>query len=223
LKERSTLINRLIAEKAYRASYVRAKLNVLIPSQIRALRLSQKMSQPELAEMAEMKQPRISLIEQPGGTKFSLETLVRLAAAFNVGLQVSFVPFSEMLQWENNYSQDSFDVTQLSNDLDFLQPAVRTVRRRTKRNRNSRRVPSSGGTIPMSVPIGGFGASTNMIPAQRERAQMKLQFEVSKQPSAQTQIAEVITLPNRSGSVLNGLSMQRAVAAAAGAGRHYGN
>lgn len=123
MSERSKLIDRLIAEKDFRADYIRAKLDVLVPSQLRALRLNKEMNQPALANEAGMKQSRISAMETPGKVNFNLETLVRMAAAFGVGLVVKFVPFSEMLRWENEYSQDSFDVASIDEDIDFLDPS----------------------------------------------------------------------------------------------------
>lgn len=121
MSDRSNRISKLLASASSRASYIRSKLNVLIPSQIRALRLkSNNMTQQQLAALADMAQPRISAMERPGETKFNIETLVRLAAAFRVGLKVEFVPFSEMLAWENNFSQDQFDVRKIDNDLVFI-------------------------------------------------------------------------------------------------------
>jgi transcriptional regulator with XRE-family HTH domain len=80
------------------------------------------MTQKQLAELANMAQPRISAMEQPGETAFNIETLVRLASALKVGLKVEFVEFSEMLAWENSYSQDEFDVVPLDKDTEFLHP-----------------------------------------------------------------------------------------------------
>ncbi len=121
MSDRSKRISKLLASASSRASYIRAKLNVLIPSQIRALRLkSNNMTQQQLAALADMAQPRISAMERPGETKFNIDTLVRLAAAFKVGLKVEFVPFSEMLAWENNFSQDQFDVRKIDDDLVFI-------------------------------------------------------------------------------------------------------
>lgn len=123
MNERSKKISKLLSNSTSRASYINSKLNVLIPSQIRALRLRRdNMTQKQLAALAEMAQPRISAMERPGATKFNLETLVRLASAFKVGLKVEFVAFSEMLDWENSFSQDSFDATKLDNDVHFLNP-----------------------------------------------------------------------------------------------------
>jgi transcriptional regulator with XRE-family HTH domain len=104
----------------HREAYVRASINVNLPSQIRALRLRRQMSQNELAVAAQMKQPRISAMEKPGATKFNVETLVRVAAAFRVGLIVKFVSISEMLAWENRFSQDSFNVVTFEQDRGLL-------------------------------------------------------------------------------------------------------
>jgi transcriptional regulator with XRE-family HTH domain len=82
--------------------------------------------QLDLAQAAGMKQSRVSVMETPGAANFNLETLVRLASVLKVGLVVKFVSFSEMLNWENNFSQDHFTVTGLDDDVDFLTPPVST-------------------------------------------------------------------------------------------------
>jgi hypothetical protein len=62
------------------------------------------------------------MFETPGAANMTIETLARLAAAFKVGLLVKFVPFSEMLRSENEYSQDRFFVTPVDKDMEFLDP-----------------------------------------------------------------------------------------------------
>ena len=124
MSERSELISKLIENKETRGAYIRAKLNVNIPSQIRALRQKREMTQGTLADEADMKQSRISAMERPGETKFNLETLIRLAAVLRVGLSVKFVSFSEMVKWSNEYSQDNFDVVKIENDPAFVAPEV---------------------------------------------------------------------------------------------------
>ncbi len=61
-------------------------------------------------------------MEKPGLVTFTLETLIRLAAAFRVGLKVEFVPISEMVRWDNSYSQDEFSVVPIEKDEEFLNP-----------------------------------------------------------------------------------------------------
>lgn len=122
--ERATIKNKLLESRQNRESFIRAKLNHLIPSQIKALRLRHDWTQSELAEESNMKQARVSAMEKPGEVSFSLETLIRLAAAYRVALQVRFVPFSKFSKWEDEYSQDGFDVTRIEQDEAFAKPSV---------------------------------------------------------------------------------------------------
>lgn len=217
MSDRSQLISRLLRERDFRAAYIRAKLDVLIPSQLRALRLGQDKTQPEVANMADMKQSRISAMETPGRVNFNLETLVRMAATQNVGLVVKFVPFSEMLEWENSYSQDAFNPTLLANDVAFLEPSNVAARKRPrKRARRS---------IPVAVRImQAVGAMRYRVPSQREGAQMNL-FEPSEPLLKERKYVDVLTMSNRSGETLKDNSLiRKAVAATTGASawRRYG-
>jgi transcriptional regulator with XRE-family HTH domain len=119
---RLEIISKLLNQRASRESYLRAKLNQLISSQIKALRLREGWTQKDLGDKADMKQARISAMEKPGLVTFTLETLIRLAAAFRVGLKVEFVPISEMVRWDNSYSQDEFSVVPIEKDEEFLNP-----------------------------------------------------------------------------------------------------
>jgi transcriptional regulator with XRE-family HTH domain len=115
----------MTSSREARESYIRSKLSVLLPSQIRSLRIRRGIKQSELGVAAGMKQARVSAMEKLGDAKFSIETLIRLAAAFRVGLEVRFVSFGEMLAWENGYQPDQFDVAALENDKDFVRPTDR--------------------------------------------------------------------------------------------------
>ncbi len=64
-----------------------------------------------------MLQPRISAIEKPGGGQLNLETLCRLAAGFDVGLEVKFVPFSELLDWDKRFDPEHFSVPTFDEEL----------------------------------------------------------------------------------------------------------
>jgi transcriptional regulator with XRE-family HTH domain len=154
VSEKSQLIDRLKDSKESRAAYTRAKLSVNIPSQVRALRRRRELTQAQLAVAAEMKQSRISAIERPGAVKLNLETLIRLAAAFKVGLIVKFAPFGEMLDWENSFSQDVFNAPKIEDDLEFLgERTRRTTRRRT--TKRAIKVIATGDTA-MSQSIGAI-------------------------------------------------------------------
>jgi transcriptional regulator with XRE-family HTH domain len=77
--------------------------------------------QSDLANAAEMHQSRISMFETPGANP-TIGTLSAIAAALRVGLKIEFVPFSEMLDWENSFSQEQFAVTKIDDDGLFLNP-----------------------------------------------------------------------------------------------------
>lgn len=124
MSEKSELIIRLKNSKKSRDAYTRAVINVIVPAQIRGLRFKHELTQKALAREADMKQSRISTMERPGATRFNVETLIRLASAFKVGLKIEFISFGEMLRWENEFSQDAFDVVSLDKDAEFQRPEV---------------------------------------------------------------------------------------------------
>lgn len=119
MSEKSELISRLKNRGQSRYAYIRAILNVLIPAQIKGLRFKRGFTQKALADLADMKQSRISTMESPGATKFNIETLIRTAAALKVGLKVQFVSFSEMLEWENGFNQTAFNPVTIDEDREF--------------------------------------------------------------------------------------------------------
>ena len=114
---KSKLITRLLNDKKYRKAYVASQIKVGIPFQIKAMREKREWSQGQLADMANMLQPRISAMEKAGHGSPNIETLLRLAAAFDIGLVVKFAPFSELVSWGDKFSPDTFNVPSIENDM----------------------------------------------------------------------------------------------------------
>ncbi len=106
-----------LKDKTYRDAYVASQIRIGLPLQVRALRKSRRWTQPELAEHANMAQPRISEIEKPGERKLNIDTLLRLAAAFDVGLQVRFVPFSELINTSEGLDLDNLWIPSFDTEL----------------------------------------------------------------------------------------------------------
>ncbi len=106
-----------LRNKEYRDAFVAAQIRVGLPMQCRALRESREWTQPHLATAAGMSQPRISEIERPGERKLNLETLLRLASAFDVALQVRFVPFSRLADDDDRLDLDNFYVEPFEEDI----------------------------------------------------------------------------------------------------------
>ena len=81
-------------------------INVGIAFQIRSLRNRQNLTQTNLAELLNVKQPLVSAWENPNYGKYSLHTLKELAKAFDVGLLVRFIPFGSLMDWTVNLKPD---------------------------------------------------------------------------------------------------------------------
>ncbi len=113
----SKTIKRLKKGREHRAAYVSSKINIGLPFQIRALRNQRGWDQKTLALEAGMAQPRISALENPGYGRFTLETLKRLANAFDIDLVVTFAPFSEGTQLFDSFSPDEFAVPSFEEEL----------------------------------------------------------------------------------------------------------
>jgi transcriptional regulator with XRE-family HTH domain len=125
----------LIAEmkdKKYRDGYIAAQIALGLPSKIRALRVERKWTQGELARLAKMAQPRISEIETPGERKLNLDTLQRIASAFDIGLEVNFVPFGELIEHSEGFDPDSFSVKSFDVELTESLKAEETNRKVAK-------------------------------------------------------------------------------------------
>jgi transcriptional regulator with XRE-family HTH domain len=97
VKTRRQQIADNLKDKKHRDAFVGSLIRVRLPTQIREMRLERSWNQSELGRRAGMKQSRICALEQIGYEEFSLSTLKRLASAFDVGLKVCFVPFSELV------------------------------------------------------------------------------------------------------------------------------
>ena len=86
------------ARKAFVSSTIAARLAVRIYN----LRKQAGWTQPQLAEHADMKQARISVLEQGDYENFTFSTLKKIAAAFGVAIIIDFVSFPEFLKWSES-------------------------------------------------------------------------------------------------------------------------
>jgi transcriptional regulator with XRE-family HTH domain len=106
-----------LKRKSYRDEYVAEGVRTGIAHQIRALRDQREWSQKMLADVLVKPQSVVSRIEDPDYGKLSIQTLLEIAAAFDVGLIVRFVNFPEFLRRTRNVgpqalTAESFDEAQ---------------------------------------------------------------------------------------------------------------
>lgn len=109
-----------IRDKQYRHGLIAAQIEVDLPLQLKALRKERGWSQPEMERRTGMKQSRFPLMERPGGASFTLDTLRRLAEAFDVALIVRFAPFGEFLDWSKDFNPETFTVPSFGQQADCV-------------------------------------------------------------------------------------------------------
>jgi transcriptional regulator with XRE-family HTH domain len=119
-----------LADQTYREAFISEEIDIGLPMQLRAMREKRGWNQKYIAEKMDTKQPRFSLMEKPGYGNFSINTLKRLASIFNVGLIVSFVPFSEMIDFVEGFGPKRLEVPSFGDEYLALE-------RRYSRSRQS--------------------------------------------------------------------------------------
>lgn len=107
--------------KDYRHGYADEFLNSSIATQIKVLREQRGWSQKELAKRANMKQPRISVMENVNYSSWSINILRKLAEAFDITLKVSFESFGKRLIDIEQFSRDALERSSFDNDPDFVE------------------------------------------------------------------------------------------------------
>jgi transcriptional regulator with XRE-family HTH domain len=106
----------------YREALVFENVYTGVCSQMRVLREQRELSQAEFGRKAKMAQERISILEDPNAeTKPTLKTLLRVASAFDVGLDVRFVPFETILDRSVNTESSALQVPSFDEELPELE------------------------------------------------------------------------------------------------------
>ena len=113
------LWNKLSGSKAYREEFVAAQAKRAIPFQISALMDRQALTQKELAKRAKLTQGVISRAADPGYGNLTLNTIIRVAAGFDVAFIGKFVPFSDLVTFFDLLSGDELaNVPSFNEELD---------------------------------------------------------------------------------------------------------
>jgi transcriptional regulator with XRE-family HTH domain len=113
-----------LQKRAYRQAYVAEHVRRGIAYQIRALRDQRRQKQGELAEELGKPQSVVSRLEDPSYGKVTVQTLLEVAAVFDVALQVRFVPFSAFLRDTRDVSPKAIEVPSFEDEA-AAQPVVK--------------------------------------------------------------------------------------------------
>jgi transcriptional regulator with XRE-family HTH domain len=106
-------------DKEYRHGYADENLNATIATQIKVLREQREWKQEDLAKEAGMKQPMISRYENVNYSSWSINTLKKLAAAFDVYLDVRFQSFQTLVEIAENFGRETLEVPPFTEDPFF--------------------------------------------------------------------------------------------------------
>ena len=103
----------------YRHAFAEVHLNSMIAMQIKVLREQRNLSQAALGDLSAMAQPRISVLEDVNYSAWSINTLKRLAKAFDLRLRVSFEDFGSLESDLGVQGSASFERVSFSEDPEF--------------------------------------------------------------------------------------------------------
>lgn len=106
-----------LGRKAYRAAYVGEHVRRGIAAQIRAMRDQRGWNQGKLSKELGKPQSVVSRLEDPSYGKVTVQTLLEVAATFDVALQIRFVPFSSFLQQTRDVSTGAMQVVSFGDDI----------------------------------------------------------------------------------------------------------
>lgn len=95
-----------LRNKKYREHFVDAQLKRAIPFQVRSIMKARGLSQKQLASLAGLTQGVVSRAASPKYGNLTLNTIVRIAAGFDVAFIGRFVPFSELVRYYDDLSEE---------------------------------------------------------------------------------------------------------------------
>ncbi len=116
LKDRLRKLWSSLASRDYREAFVDEHISSGIAVQILENRKARNLTQKGLGVLAGMGQVRISKLENPSDAMPNLKTIRRIASAFDCGLRVEFVPFSELALWSIHVPEKSACVPAYAED-----------------------------------------------------------------------------------------------------------
>jgi transcriptional regulator with XRE-family HTH domain len=106
-------------DKEYRSAYAESFMNSSVAAQIKVLREQRELSQQELADLVGTKQAGISRLENVNYTSWKVETLTRLARAFDVRLKITFEEFGTLPDEVDRFGRHSLQREPFESDPVF--------------------------------------------------------------------------------------------------------
>jgi hypothetical protein len=96
-----------MSNKEFRRAFVESNVRRGLAYQVRAMRKAKKMSQGELGGLLAKPQNVVSRLENPSYGKWTVQTLLEVAAGFDVAVLVKFVPYSRLVRETEDLSNEA--------------------------------------------------------------------------------------------------------------------
>ncbi len=117
MKELVKILASEFKDKDYAHTYLEEFSNMEIAAQIKALREQRGLTQKQLAELAGMKQERVSALEDVNYDSWTAKTLRKLARAFDVSVKFSFENVSSRILDIDKLSKSELERDTRTEDL----------------------------------------------------------------------------------------------------------
>jgi transcriptional regulator with XRE-family HTH domain len=113
---RQDFLGNLDSSEEYRAAFVEEKIRSGLAAQVKTLRERLPMKQSEFAKLLGKSQSWVSRLEDPNEPIPTIPTLLHVASKLDIGLQVRFVSFSDLLDDLIDLSPQSLYVPEFRRD-----------------------------------------------------------------------------------------------------------
>jgi len=147
-----------LSDKQYRDHYALSLLKRSVAFQIKTLRKKHCRTQAVLAEKSELKQGVISRAEDQEYGNLTFNTVGRIAAGLDMAFIGKFVPFSELIRFSGNLSEEEFKNILTFDEENAAQPALEALGL----------FDFSSAEEPRSLPIGPMPIEVDDQPSERD-------------------------------------------------------
>ena len=117
------------SNREYRHAYMDAAVEQGVAWQIKINREYRNLTQKQLAKNIGSKQPCISRAEDPSYGRHNLDTLTKIAHAFDCALQVKFIPYSQLAKDSNDLSPAALYAKSYTEEITLCQNRTALVKR----------------------------------------------------------------------------------------------
>ena len=114
---KSQLLDSFKTSKEYRHAFVEEKVRTQLAVQIKTIREQQEISRPTFAALMHKANSWVFRLEDPNQPPPTISTLLQVAEAFDVDLDISFKRFSDLLHSIERMTPESFEVPSFEEEL----------------------------------------------------------------------------------------------------------